>query len=138
MCEFTACYTCKNVEMNLKSTTANGLNFWIINSLMEFWGVCLTWLDCKNTVHAKLKCRLYCQCMILSYFLFALMLFYVAGVEKHITNFDSPWNLWHDLKMGIFWEKTTRSSPWIMKHPLHSSVLRCSNVRRPEHDRASE
>ena len=48
------------------------------------------WLDCKNTVHAKLKCRLYCQCMILSYFLFALTLFYVAGVEKHITNFDSP------------------------------------------------
>ena len=53
-------------------------------------GVCLTLLDCKNTVHAKLKCRLYCQCMILSYFLFALMLFYVAGAKKHITNFDSP------------------------------------------------
>ena len=33
--------------MNLKSTTANGLNFRIINSLMEFWGVRLTWLDCK-------------------------------------------------------------------------------------------
>ena len=31
--------------MNLKSTTANGLNFRIINSLMEFWGVRLTWLD---------------------------------------------------------------------------------------------
>ena len=47
MCEFTAHYACKNVEMNLKSTTANGLNFRIINSLMEFWGVRLTWLDCK-------------------------------------------------------------------------------------------
>ena len=34
--------------MNLKSTTANGLNFQIINSLMEFWGVRLTWLDFKT------------------------------------------------------------------------------------------
>ena len=54
-------YACKNVEMNdLKSTTANypssgfsrvtanGLNFRIINLLMEFWGVHLTWLDCKH------------------------------------------------------------------------------------------
>ena len=28
--------------------TANGLNFRIINLLMEFWGVRLTWLDCKH------------------------------------------------------------------------------------------
>ena len=47
MCEFTAHYVCKNVEMNLKFTTTNGFNFWIINSLMESWEVCLTWLDCK-------------------------------------------------------------------------------------------
>ena len=49
MCEFMAHYACKNVEMNLKSTTANGLNFRIINSLMEFCGVRLTWLDCKRS-----------------------------------------------------------------------------------------
>ena len=29
------------------STTANRLNFRIINSLMEFWGGRLTWLDCN-------------------------------------------------------------------------------------------
>ena len=34
--------------MNLKSTTTNGFNFRIINSLMEFWGLRLTWLDCKQ------------------------------------------------------------------------------------------
>ena len=34
--------------MNLKSTTANGLNFRIINSLMEFWAVRLTWFDCNG------------------------------------------------------------------------------------------
>ena len=32
----------------LKFTTTNGLNFRIINSLMEFWGVRLTWLDCND------------------------------------------------------------------------------------------
>ena len=47
MCEFTAHYACKNAEMNLKSTTINGFNFRIINSLMGAWGVHLTWLDCK-------------------------------------------------------------------------------------------
>ena len=34
--------------MNLKSTTTNRFNFRIINSLMEFWGLRLTWLDCKQ------------------------------------------------------------------------------------------
>ena len=34
--------------MNLKSTTTNGFNFRIINSLMELWGLRLTWLDCKQ------------------------------------------------------------------------------------------
>ena len=47
-CEFAADYACKNAEMNLKSTTNNGFNFRIINSLMESWGVHLTWPDCKN------------------------------------------------------------------------------------------
>ena len=28
---------CKNAEMNLKSTTTNGFNFWIINSLKYAW-----------------------------------------------------------------------------------------------------
>ena len=31
-------YTCKNAEMNLKSTTTNGFNFRIINSLMDLGG----------------------------------------------------------------------------------------------------
>ena len=31
--------------MNLKSRTANGFNFQMINSLMKSWGVCLAWLD---------------------------------------------------------------------------------------------
>ena len=34
--------------MNLKSTTTNGFNFRIINSLMKSWGVRLTWLDCND------------------------------------------------------------------------------------------
>ena len=48
--EVTAHYTCKNAEMNLKSTTANGFNFRIINSewnLGRGGGVRLSWLDCK-------------------------------------------------------------------------------------------
>ena len=34
-------------EMNPTSTTNNGFNFRIVNSLMESWGLRLTWLDCK-------------------------------------------------------------------------------------------
>ena len=34
--------------MSLKSTTTDGFNFRIINSLIESWGVRLTWLDCKQ------------------------------------------------------------------------------------------
>ena len=41
-------YACKNAEMNLKFTSTNGFNFWIINSLMESWGVRSTWFDCKR------------------------------------------------------------------------------------------
>ena len=47
-CEFTALHACSNAEMNLKSSTTNGFNFRIINSLMESWRVRLTWLDCNN------------------------------------------------------------------------------------------
>ena len=36
--EFTAHYTCKKAEMNLKSTSTSGFNFRITNSLMEFRG----------------------------------------------------------------------------------------------------
>ena len=36
-CGFTVHYACKKAEMNLKSTTTNGFNFRIINSLMESW-----------------------------------------------------------------------------------------------------
>ena len=32
-------YTSKNAEMNLKSTTTNGFNFQIINSLMDLGGM---------------------------------------------------------------------------------------------------
>ena len=47
MCEFTAHNACTNAEMNLKSATANGLNFRIINWLMEFWWgtLDLAWLS---------------------------------------------------------------------------------------------
>ena len=44
-CEFTAYYAYRNAEINLKYSTTNGFNFRIINSLMDFWGVRLTWLD---------------------------------------------------------------------------------------------
>ena len=51
--EFTAHYACKSAEINLKSTTSNGFNFWKINSLMDSWGVRLTWLDCTMTVRER-------------------------------------------------------------------------------------
>ena len=34
-------------EMNLTSTTKNEFNFLVMNSLMESWGLRLTWLDRK-------------------------------------------------------------------------------------------
>ena len=37
-CAFTAHCALRNAERNLKSTTTNGFNFRIINSLMESWG----------------------------------------------------------------------------------------------------
>ena len=49
LCEFMAHYSCKNAEMNLKSTTTHGFNSRIINSLIESWGVNLTCLDCNLT-----------------------------------------------------------------------------------------
>ena len=37
-CEYTAHYACKTEQMGLKSTTTNGFNLRIINSLMASWG----------------------------------------------------------------------------------------------------
>ena len=48
MCEFTTHYSQRNAERNLKSATTNGLNFWIINSLIGSWGVRLTCLTARN------------------------------------------------------------------------------------------
>ena len=41
--------SCKNVDLNLilVAATTDVFNFPIINSLMESWGVHLTWLNCK-------------------------------------------------------------------------------------------
>ena len=46
---FTAHYACRNAALNLTPVTGttNGFIFQIINSLIQSWGVRLTWLDCK-------------------------------------------------------------------------------------------
>ena len=40
---------CRNAALNLKAVTetTNGFIFQIINSLIESWGVRLTWFDCN-------------------------------------------------------------------------------------------
>ena len=47
---FTAHYACRNAALNLTPVTGttNGFIFQIINSLIESWGVRLTWFDCKS------------------------------------------------------------------------------------------
>ena len=35
---------------DLRSTTTNGFNFRMINSLIESWGLSLIWLDCEFKV----------------------------------------------------------------------------------------
>ena len=56
---FTAHYACRNAALNLTPVTgtSNGFIFQIINSLMESWGVRLTWFDCNHfkdmTVYKK-------------------------------------------------------------------------------------
>ena len=44
---FTAHYACRNAALNLTPVTGttNGFIFQIINSLIESWGVRLTWVD---------------------------------------------------------------------------------------------
>ena len=48
---FTAHYACRNAALNLTPVTGttNGFIFQIINSLIESWGVRLTWFDCNST-----------------------------------------------------------------------------------------
>ena len=47
---FNAHYACRNAALNLTPVTgtANGFIFQIINSLIESWGVRLTWFDCNR------------------------------------------------------------------------------------------
>ena len=47
---FTAHYACRNAALNLTpvTETTNGFIFQIINSLIESWGVSLTWFDSKG------------------------------------------------------------------------------------------
>ena len=47
---FTAHYACRNATLNLTPVTGtnNGFIFQIINSLIESWGVRLTWFDCNT------------------------------------------------------------------------------------------
>ena len=54
---YTAHYACNNTEMNLKSTNINVFDFGIIKSLMAFWVVRLTWLDCKSNPRQLLFIR---------------------------------------------------------------------------------
>ena len=55
---FTAHYACRNAALNLTPVTGttNGFIFPIINSLIESWGVRLTWLDCNcwKQFHSKI------------------------------------------------------------------------------------
>ena len=52
---FTAHYACRNAALNLTPVTGttNGFIFQIINSLIESWGVRLTWFDCKLAVSVR-------------------------------------------------------------------------------------
>ena len=49
---FTAHYACRNAALNLTPVTGttNGFIFQIINSLIESWGVHLTWFDCNARI----------------------------------------------------------------------------------------
>ena len=48
---FSAHYACRTAALNLTPVTGttNGFIFQIINSLIESWGVRLTWFDCKQS-----------------------------------------------------------------------------------------
>ena len=53
---FTAHYACRNAALNLTlvTETTNGFTFQIINSLIESWGVRLTWFDCNKSPYLVL------------------------------------------------------------------------------------
>ena len=55
---FTTHYACRNAYLNLTPGKTNGFIFQIINSLIEFWGVRLTCLNCnvfKFTLYVPVK-----------------------------------------------------------------------------------
>ena len=54
---FTAHYACRNAALNLipVTGTTNGFIFQIINSLMESYGVRLTWFDCNTSNQIRVK-----------------------------------------------------------------------------------
>ena len=58
---FTAHYACRNAALNLTpvTETTNGFIFQIINSLIESWGVRLTWFDCNMCKMYKIS-NIYC------------------------------------------------------------------------------
>ena len=49
---FTAYYACRNASLNLTPVTGttNGFIFQIINSVIESWGVRLTYFDCNDRI----------------------------------------------------------------------------------------
>ena len=55
---FTAHYACRNAALNLipVTGTTNGFIFQIINSLIKYWGVRLTWFDCKQGIDFIIFC----------------------------------------------------------------------------------
>ena len=74
---FTAHYACRNAALNLTPVTGttNGFIFQIINSLIESWGVRLTWFDCN--IHYK-----NCSCSAQSFVnFFKMMVFGVLNVQ---------------------------------------------------------
>ena len=54
---FTAHYACRNATLNLTPVTGmtNGFIFQIINSLIEYWGVRLTWFDCNIRIRTTMN-----------------------------------------------------------------------------------
>ena len=54
---FTAHYACRNAALNLTPVTGttNGFIFQIISSLIESWGVRLTWFDCNSGARLTLQ-----------------------------------------------------------------------------------
>ena len=51
-----------------KSTTTDGFNFRIINSLIESWGVRLTWLDCKQWAKIQTNLIVNACCILQEHF----------------------------------------------------------------------